>query len=232
MDIKDSNTLTAIKYFKKNYMIMIFFILISLIITGTITHKYYKDNELYFSNIKIRTNGSIKWNIPDFDHPHIDILYFFENKSVDNIKLIQSPNSNNIIQIEIPHKSAVDTDNEHIKKIQIILEEYKQLLIKRVNNHADKLHKRLEERALNTNNEILIKSFNLEIESLLARRDTFLELLEDNELYSFQYDGKINIKKAKRQMVKNLTISFMLSIILIIFSLWLKLVIREIKKNS
>ena len=78
----------------------------------------------------------------------------------------------------------------------------------------------------------MIKSYYSEIGHLLARRDSFLELLENNSLYKFEYDGKIDIKKAKRQMAKNLVISLMLSIILIIFSLWIKLFIREIKKNS
>lgn len=232
MNSQDSNTLTAVNYFKNNYIKMIIFILVTLILTGALTHKHYKDNELYFSTVKIRTNGSIRWNIADFDHPHLDILYMFENNNFKNVRLIQSSHSNNVIEIEIPHKSLKENDNEDIKRIKKIMEEYKQLIIERVNINTNNLEKRLADRASETTNENVIKSYYSEIGHLLSRRDTFFELLENNSLYKFEYDGKINIKKAKRQMAKNLVISFMLSIILIIFSLWIKLFIREIKKNS
>lgn len=232
MNSQHSNTLTAINYFKNNYIKMIIFILVTLILTGILTHKYYKNNELYFSTVKIRINESIRWSLPNFDHPHLDILYMFENNNFKNIKLIQSSHSNNVIKIEIPHKSLNANDNEDIKRIKKIMEEYKQLIIERVNNHTSNLKKRLTDRASETTNENLIKSFYIEIEHILSRRDSFFELLENNSLYKFDYNGKINIKKAKRQMAKNLVISLMLSIILIIFSLWIKLFIREIKKNS
>ena len=86
MNSQDSNTSTAINYFKNNYLKMIAFILICLILTGILTNKYYKDNELYFSTVKIRLNGAIQWNLSDFQSPHLDILYFLENKNVKNVK--------------------------------------------------------------------------------------------------------------------------------------------------
>ncbi len=232
MNSEDSNTSTAVNYFKNNYIKMIVFILVTLFVTGVFTHKYYKNNNLYFSAVKIRTNGSILWNIADFNHPHLDILYTFENSNYKNIKLVQSSHSNNMIKIEIPHKSLDEDNNEDIKKIKKIMGEYKQSIIKRVNDHTNNLEKRLRSLALETKNENVIKSYNSEIVHLISRRDSFFKLLENNSLYNFEYDGKIEIKKAKRQMAKNLVICFMLSVILIIFSLWIKLFIREIKKIS
>ena len=232
MNSQDSNTLTAVNYFKNNYIKMIVFILVTIILTGVLTHKHYKDNELYFSIVKIRTNGSIMWNIPDFHAPHLDILYMIENNNIKNVKLTQNSNSNNVVQIEIPHKSLDKSNDEDLKRIKEIMEEYKQTIIERVTNHTNNLTKRLISRASETTNENVIRSYNAEVDHLISKKDTFFELLENNQLYTLEHDGKINIKKAKRQMAKNLVISFMLSIILIIFSLWIKLFIREIKKNS
>ena len=76
MNSQESNTLTVIKYFKNNYIKMIIFILLSLILTGSLTHKYYKDNELYFSKVIIRFNRSFDWSIDNSNAPHYDVLYF------------------------------------------------------------------------------------------------------------------------------------------------------------
>lgn len=232
MNYQDSNTLTAVKYFKNNYIKMIIFILISLILTGLLTHKYYKDNELYFSTVKIRVNGSIKWNIKDLINPHYDILYFLENRNVENIKLIQNRHKNNILQIEIPHKFVDEKNNKDLQNLIKIMKNYEETLADRSNKYADYLEKGLRDRISETTNENVIKSYHSEIENLLARKNIFLELINEEVLFKIVYDGKINIKKAKRQMAKNLVMSLMISIILIIFSLWIKLFIREIKKNS
>lgn len=232
MNSQDSNTSTAINYFKNNYLKMIAFILICLILTGILTNKYYKDNELYFSTVKIRLNGAIQWNLSDFQSPHLDILYFLENKNIKNVKLVQNHHANNVIQIEIPHKSINGNDNESFKKIKNIMENYKKTLIERITNNTDNLEKRLKDRISKATNASAIQFYNLEIETLMARKQSFFELLDKNEIYKIIYDGKINIKKAKRQMAKNLVICLMISIILIIFSLWIRLFVREIKKNS
>ena len=112
------------------------------------------------------------------------------------------------------------------------MEEYKQSIIERVNYHTDNIEKKLKDRVLKSKSEIIQQSYNLKIDHLLQKRETFFFHLENKILYNFEYDGKIDIIKAKRKMAKNLVISLMLSIILIILSLWIKLFIREIKKNS
>ena len=232
MNYQDSNTLTAVKYFKNNYIKMIIFILISLILTGLLTHKYYKDNELYFSTVKIRVNDSIKWNIKGLSSPHYDILYFLENRNIENMKLIQNRHKNNILQIEIPHKSVDEKDNKDFQNLIKIMKDYKESLADRSNKYADLIEKGLRDRISEATNENVIKSYHSDIEYLLASKNIFLELINEEVLFKVIYDGKINIKKAKRQMAKNLIMSLMISIILIIFSLWIRLFIREIKKNS
>ena len=232
MNSEDSNTLTVINYFKNNYIKMIVFISVTLFLTSVLSHKYYKDNDQYSSSVKIRVNGSAKWNLGDFTNPHLDVLYFLEKTDFKDVKLIQRSHSNNIIQIKIPHKSLDKNNNEDVKKLKKIMEEYKQSIIERVNYHTDNIEKKLKDRVLKSKSEIIQQSYNLKIDHLLQKRETLFFHLENKILYNFEYDGKIDIIKAKRKMAKNLVISLMLSIILIILSLWIKLFIREIKKNS
>ncbi len=231
MNSQETNTLTVIKYFKNNYIKMIIFILLSLILTGSLTHKYYKDNELYFSKVIIRFNESFE-GIDNYENPHYDVLYFLENENIENIRLILNPQSSNTIEIEIPHKSVDDKNNDDLQKLLAIMEDYKKKIIVRLNQSVDILEKRMNDRISQLTDKKEIKSYYSEIEILLAKKEAFIEHINKEEIYKIFYDGKINIKKAKRQMAKNLVISFMISIILIILSLWIVLFIREIKKNS
>ena len=231
MNSQETNTLTVIKYFKNNYIKMIIFILLSLILTGSLTHKYYKDNELYFSKVIIRFNESFG-GIDNYETPHYDVLYFLENENIENIRLILNPQSSNTIEIEIPHKSVDDKNNDDLQKLLAIMEDYKKKIIVRLNQSVDILEKRMNDRISQLTDKKEIKSYYSEIEILLAKKEAFIEHINKEEIYKIFYDGKINIKKAKRQMAKNLVISFMISIILIILSLWIVLFIREIKKNS
>ena len=231
MNSQETNTLTVIKYFKNNYIKMIIFILLSLILTGSLTHKYYKDNELYFSKVIIRFNESFE-GIDNYETPHYDVLYFLENENIENIRLILNPQSSNTIEIEIPHKSVDDKNNDDLQKLLAIMEDYKKKIIVRLNQSVDILEKRMNDRISQLTDKKEIKSYYSEIEILLAKKEAFIEHINKEEIYKIFYDGKINIKKAKRQMAKNLVISFMISIILIILSLWIVLFIREIKKNS
>ena len=89
-----------------------------------------------------------------------------------------------------------------------------------------------DDRVTKERKEELVQTYYLEIENYLMKKDLFLELLDTEQVYKISYDGKINLKKAKRMLAKNLIISLMVSITLVIFSLWIKLFIREIKKNS
>jgi len=230
MNSKDSNTLTVVNYFKNNYIKMIIFILVTLFLTGVLSHKYYKDNDQYYSYVKIRVNGSAKWSLGDFKNPHLDILYFLENTDLEEVRLVQKIGVSNIIQIKIPHKSLEENNNEDVKKIKKIMEEYKQSIIERVNYHTDNIVKKnIKDRILTSSSRDFYES---KIDYELQKKETFFFQLENNMLYTFNYDGKIDIIKAKRKMAKNLVMALMLSIILIIFSVWIKLFIREIKKNS
>ena len=228
----DSNTSTAIKYFKNNYLKMIAFILFSIILTGLFTHKYYKDNELYYSTFKIRVNGAVEWGLRDFNLPHLDILYYLENEKIENVRLISKHNKNRVIEIEIPYKSIDQKNNEKVQKLKKLMKIYNENIKNRWQSHADTLENGLKNRIADTTNEISIRTYYSEIEKLISRKEQFFRLLDNNEVYKIIFDGKINIKNAKRQMAKNLVISFMVSIIVIIFSLWIKLFLREIKKNS
>ena len=233
MNTYDSNILTTIKFFKNNIGKMLFFIIIVMLITGIFSHKYYKDNQQYTSTITIRFNQDINWTIVGLSSPHTDVLYFFENEGIENIRLRQGQNFNTYLEIEVPHKSANEENNKIVKKIETILKDYKDKVISSVNVESDILIKKLESQILkNMDNEFTKSYLYTEIASALSKKEIFLENLKNNQLFVYKYDGVINIKKAKRLMVKNLLISFMISIILIISSLWIKLFIREISKNS
>lgn len=231
MNSQDTNTSAAVKYFKNNYIKMIIFILISLICTGLLSHKYYKDNELYFSKVIIRINEGYKWNLENSVNPVYDVLYFLENKNVKNMRLILNPNTNNAIEIEIPHKSVDDKNNKDLQKLIELMEDYKKMLLDRVNQNTEILIKNINKIISESVNEEEIKSNNINLRVLLSKKEFFIELLNQGEIFDIIYDGKIIKKKAKRQLTKNLIIALMISIILIILSLWIKLFIREVKKN-
>ena len=231
MNSQDTNTSAAVKYFKNNYIKMIIFILISLICTGLLSHKYYKDNELYFSKVIIRINESYKWNLENSVNPVYDVLYFLKNKNIKNMRLILNPNTNNAIEIEIPHKSVDDKNNKDLQKLIEFMEDYKKMLLDRVNQNTEILIKNINKIISESENEEEIKSININLRVLLSKKEFFIELLNQGEIFDIIYDGKINKKKAKRQLTKNLIIALMISIILIILSLWIKLFIREVKKN-
>ena len=233
MNTYDSNILTTIKFFKNNVGKMLFFIIAAMLITGIFSHNYYKNNQRYTSTITIRFNQAINWTIVGLSSPHTDVLYFFENEGIENIRLRQGQNFNTYLEIEVPHKSANEENNKIVKKIETILKDYKDKVISSVNIESDILIKKLESQILkNMDNEFTKSYLYTEIASALSKKEIFLENLKNNQLFVYKYDGVINIKKAKRLMVKNLLISFMISIILIISSLWIKLFIREISKNS
>jgi hypothetical protein len=234
MNTYDSNILTTIKFFKNNIGKMLFFIITAMLITGIFSHKYYKDNQRYTSTITIRFNQAINWTVFGLvSSPHSDVLYFLENKGIENIRLRQGQNFNTYLEIEVAHESASKENNKIIKKIETILKDYEDKLITKMNDENDILIKKLESQILkNIDNEIVKSYLYTEIASALAKKEILLKNLKNNQLFVFKYDGVINIKKAKRLMVKNLLMSFMISIILIILSLWIKLFIREMSKNS
>lgn len=241
MKPQDSNTITSVNYFKNNYIKMIIFILISVILTGLLTHRYYNKNELYFSFVKIRYNGSVNWDVTNLKQPHLDLLFFLEKNNINNVLLLQNRHKNNIVQVEIPHNSSDDRNNENFKKLLELMEEYKDVIRDRINTYSDLLEKRYNNLISQTMNDDkisqqkkqeLVISYYMHIENYLVKKDHFLKLLNTEGVFKVSYDGKINFKKAKRMLAKNLIISLMLSIIVVIFSLWIKLFIREIKKNS
>jgi len=232
MNSQDSNTSTAVKYFKNNYIKMIVFILISLILTGSLTYKYSKEKALYYSMMKIRVNEAIKWNVKNVNNAIYDVLYFLENRNVKNIRVFRGQNESDHLTIEIAHKSVDDKNSESLKELFRHMEDYKEELEGRLIQYTDWHVTRLNGLIAQATNEIVIKSYNLEIVDLLVQKDSFLDHLNKEKVYKIDYDKEIKNKNAKKRMVKNLVITLMISIILIIFSLWVKLFIREIKKNS
>ena len=175
----------------------------------------------------------MNWTLVGVAAPHNDILYFLENKEIENIRLRQGQNFSTYLEIEIPHKSVDEKNNQIIKKLETILKDYNNKILTRLNNETNIKLEKFESLILeNKDSASAVINVNAQISNLLTQKELFIERLKSNQLYIFDYDGVINIKKAKRLMVKNLLISFTISIILIILSLWIKLFIREINKNS
>jgi hypothetical protein len=229
----ETNTITAIKFFKNNAGKMVAFIIVAMLFMGIISHKYYVNNDKYTSVVTIRINEGIFWDIKIISQPHLDLLYFLENKKVKNISISKDRNSSRVIKIEVHHKSLDQVNNKDVSSLKTLLQEYDEILIDRLNTLNNIKIKNLEAQILKNNDNDLVKGYLYnEIALILSDQEVLLNNLKNDNVYYFEYDGKIIAKKAKRIMVKNLLIAFMISIILIILSLWIKLLIREINKNS
>ena len=83
MEKLETNSLLIINYFRRNYIKMICFIILSLIVSLSLTY-VYKKLELYYSKFQVNFNRAMPFDQPiNLKSPHYDFIFFFFWKKKD-----------------------------------------------------------------------------------------------------------------------------------------------------
>ena len=215
----ESNTRLIINFFQDNYIKMIIFILISVILSLLFTFFYYKKNEVYYSEFKIIVNGSYS-SIGSIIHPHRDIMYFLESNGYKDKRLLQSKNSNNIILLEIYHKNKVDKNTEKLNEYINILEKYNQqfinMLDNNLNNYVNLANKEIKK------NPLYKEKMDFRIHEKKFQINKFKDLITNNKIYKIDYNGEIILRRIKTLLTRNAVAALAISLITIFLILWIK----------
>ena len=83
MEKLETNSLLIINYFKGNYIKMICFIILSLIVSLSLTYVSTKNLELYYSKFQVNFNKAMPFDQPiNLKSPHYDFIFFLEKKDL------------------------------------------------------------------------------------------------------------------------------------------------------
>ena len=106
MEKFENNSSLAINFFKTNYIKIIIFILVSLLISLFFTYLHLKKEEKFFSKFQIIINKGIEFasanNYVVNTNPFInDILFHLEKNGITDKKVLKSRHANVIIQLDV-----------------------------------------------------------------------------------------------------------------------------------
>jgi hypothetical protein len=231
----ENNSSLAINFFKTNYIKIIIFILVSLLISLFFTYIHLKKEEKFFSKFQIIINNGVDIASPNNYvlnlNPFInDVLFYLEKNGITDKKILKSRHANPIIQLEIDHKNLNDKGTDQYNKLYQHIEDYKkELLIKIEKNMVmltDSIQKKIEK------NEDLSEALEIKKIIYLTKANELKRAIRNNELLYVNYDGVIETARRTAFYLKNTIISICISFIIIIIILWSKILLREIKKNS
>ena len=231
----ENNSSLAINFFKTNYIKIIIFILVSLLISLFFTYIHLKKEEKFFSKFQIIINKGVDITSPNNSvlnlNPFInDVLFYLEKNGITNKKILKSRHANPIIQLKIDHKNLNDKGTDQYNKLYQHIEDYKKELLIKIEKNivmlTDSIQKKIEE------NEDLSEALEIEKIIYLTKANELKRAIRNNELLYVNYDGIIETARRTAFYLKNTIISICISFIIIIIILWSKILLREIKKNS
>ena len=231
----ENNSSLAINFFKTNYIKIIIFILVSLLISLFFTYIHLKKEEKFFSKFQIIINKGVDIASPNNYvlnlNPFInDVLFYLEKNGITNKKILKSRHANPIIQLEIDHKNLNDKGTDQYNKLYQHIEDYKKELLIRIEKNivmlTDSIQKKIEK------NEDLSEALEIKKIIYLTKANELKRAIRNNELLYVNYDGVIETARRTAFYLKNTIISICISFIIIIIILWSKILLREIKKNS
>lgn len=233
MDKLESNSALIVNFFKQNYIKIIFFILIAILINLFLTFQYNKKNSVFYSKFKIIFNQAVNITSPiNLMNPIKDFLFYLEKKGALNKKVLRSRHANPIIQIEINHKGLDDKQSEQYDKYLKYFEDYKKELLSTIENNIQMYIKNTEKKLITENKENLREAFELNVLKYTNNARELKRMITNNEIIYIQYDGIIHSRKANTLLLKNSLITLCICIFIISLILWIKIFLREIKKNS
>ena len=88
------------------------------------------------------------------------------------------------------------------------------------------------ERLNETDQKNLYSVHEVEILNFVSNAEEVKRLIIANDLFNVNYDGVIHSRKFNNLFAKNAVITICINILIILFILWFKIFLREIKKNS
>lgn len=233
MEKFETNSFLIINYFKKNYIKMFGFIIISLIISLSLTYMHTKNSKLFYSKFQVIFNRAMPFNQPiNLKSPHYDFIYFMEKKGIKNIRLLQSKHASTIVQFEINHKDLNDKGLKQYNEYLDFLKEYKKKLLLIIDENIKMYIVNSTERINETDQKNLYSEHEEEILNFVSNAEEVKRLIKANDLFYFTYDSVIHSRKLNNLFTKNAVITICVNILIILFILWFKIIIREIKKNS
>lgn len=233
MEKLETNSLLIINYFKGNYIKMICFIILSLIVSLSLTYVSTKNLELYYSKFQVNFNKAMPFDQPiNLKSPHYDFIFFLEKKGFKNIKYLHSKHASNIVQLEIYHKDLNDKGLNQYNEYLDFLEEYKKTLLSKINKNIEIYIENSSKRINELDQENLKSLFEVEILNFVSKAEEVKRLIIANDLINVNYDGVIHTRRMSNYFAKNAVITICINILIILFILWFKIFLREIKKNS
>ena len=223
MENVETNSALIKNFFKKNYIKMSAFIAVSLIISVFLSFENNKKTEFFYSKFQVIFNKSVyvsgRKNLPYLD---LDFIYYLEKKGFRNSKLLKNINTSDVVQIEIQHKNLDDKGTKQYDEYFNLVEDYKKSLLSSLDESKELYIEEVNEKV--TNYEELILNHNYEVEEIK-------KLISKNKAFFVSYDGIIHSRKVNT-ILKNIIVTFCINIIIILLILWLKIFLREMRKNT
>ena len=233
MEKIESNSLLIINFFKKNYIKMIAFILLSISISLILSYEYNKKVGSFYSKFQIIFNGAVDIETPlNLIIPYKDFLFYMEKNGYRDKKVLRSRHANDIVQIEIKHKDLNDKGSKQYNEYLILVENYKNELLSIIDTNIKKYIENTNNRIIEVNSENLKGIYEAEILNYLNNAKDLKRMITNDNLLYVNYDGIIHSRIANTLLLKNAIITLCINIIIISLILWSKIFLREIKKNS
>lgn len=235
MEKYETNSSLIINFFKKNYIKMIVFVMVSIIISISLTISNNKKLDLLYSNFTVIFNdkGYAAYALKKLGNLHYDFIYFLEKRGLRNNKVFHSRHTSNIIQLEIKHKDLNDKGTKQYDEYLNIVEDYKERLNLKLDSYSASYIERFNIKISDANDDLTKENvasiYNNQIE-FSTNLEMLRKAISNDDLFYVSYDGIIHSKQ-KNNILKNATISLCISIMIILLILWTKIFLREIKET-
>ena len=148
MEKLETNSSLVTNFFRKNYVKLICFIFISLIISSILTFAYNKQKESFYSKFQIIINGAIQLSSPmNLGDVNKDFLFHLEKNGYFKKKVVRNRNGNTMIQLEVSHRDLNDKESEQYDEYISLVKSYKEKLIEvldtNINIYKEKVYEQV-----------------------------------------------------------------------------------------
>lgn len=233
-------------FFSSHYKKIILFIFLTLILSATYSYINYKKNLMYTSDYDVIFNSSanegIIQNLISTKEIAYDFIFFLKKNNIKNRHEYFDARLEKIkmIRIKINHVSLNEKNIAEINKIQDLIERYKDELIDRANFKLNSINNELNtlfkikaevvasQKIEDTLHGKLIIDLHTNKSILL---DTISFIKNDNLILHSHNDLIKKTLNIRQVFTKNLLTSLIFSLLFILFLLWIKICISEVRKN-
>ena len=233
MEKLETNSSLVTNFFRKNYIKFLCFIFISLIISSILTFAYNKKKESFYSKFQIINNGALHFSTPiNLVDATKDFLFYMEKNGYFEKKVLRNRHGSTMIQLEISHRDLNDKGSEQYNKYISLVKSYKERLITKLDTNINIYREKVNKEVTDLGTSSLLSTYEKEFLSYLSRAEELKSLIINDELFFVNYDGVIHSKRANDLILKNAVITLCVNIIIIFLILWIKIFLREMRKNS